>query len=75
MNTNLKLKTPTSNYRKGLRANRILCYFVLIFLCLVCLFPFFILIINSSRLNSEIQKGFSLLPSQYFFRNAKNLFS
>jgi multiple sugar transport system permease protein len=75
MNTNLKLKTPTSNYRKGLRANRFLCYFVLIFLCIICLFPFFILIINSSRLNSEIQKGFSLLPSQYFFRNAKNLFS
>ncbi len=75
MNTNLKLKPATSNYKKGLRANRFLCYFVLIFLCIICLFPFFILIINSSRLNSQIQKGFSLLPSQYFFRNAKNLFS
>ena len=75
MKNDIKLNSSAFSYKKGLKANRFLCYVVLILLCLICLFPFFILLINSSRLNSEIQKGFSLLPSKYFIRNARNLFT
>ncbi|MBI9097497.1 MAG: carbohydrate ABC transporter permease, partial [Spirochaetaceae bacterium] len=52
-----------------------MCYFVLVFLTLISLFPFFILIINSSRVHSEIMKGFSLLPGTGFLLNWKNLFT
>lgn len=70
-----KIRPIEYDYKKGLKINRFFCYFVLIFLCLICLFPFVILLINSSRLNSEIQKGFTLIPGQYFIRNGKNLLS
>ena len=52
-----------------------MCYFVLVFLTFISLFPFFILIINSSRVHSEIMKGFSLLPGTGFLLNWKNLFT
>ncbi len=70
-----KIRPIEYDYKKGLKINRFFCYFVLILLCLICLFPFVILLINSSRLNSEIQKGFTLIPGQYFIRNGKNLLS
>ncbi|MGD1819622.1 MAG: carbohydrate ABC transporter permease [Pleomorphochaeta sp.] len=75
MNNTKKIKPFSYNYKKGLKISRFFSYLFLILLCLICLFPFFILLINSTRLNSEIQKGFTLIPSQYFFRNARNLFT
>ncbi|MGD1817542.1 MAG: carbohydrate ABC transporter permease [Pleomorphochaeta sp.] len=75
MNNTKKIKPFSYNYKKGLKISRFFSYLFLILLCIICLFPFFILLINSTRLNSEIQKGFTLIPSQYFFRNAKNLFT
>jgi len=65
----------SDKYKKGLGISRFFCYLVLILLTLMCLFPFIILIINATRLNSEIQKGFTLLVGNSFFRNANNLFS
>lgn len=52
-----------------------ICYATLLFLTFISLFPFFILVINSSRVHSEIMKGFSLLPGNGFFLNGKNLFT
>ncbi len=75
MNNTKKIKPFSYNYKKGLKISRFFSYLFLILLCLICLFPFFILLINSTRLNSEIQKGFTFIPSQYFFRNARNLFN
>ena len=52
---------------------RNLCYIVLVILAFLSLFPFFILIINSTRSHSQIQLGFSLLPGTSFFKNLKDL--
>jgi len=54
---------------------RSFCYTVLIVLSVLSLFPFFVLIVNSTRAHAEIQKGFSMLPGSYFFVNLKSLFS
>lgn len=53
----------------------ILAYVVLIFLTFLCLFFFYILIINSTRNHFEIQRGFSFLPGKSFMKNLKNVLS
>ena len=66
-----KQKKKSGN--SALAARRVFAYIVLIFLTLLCLFSFYILIINSTRLHSEISKGFSILPGSSLGRNLKNL--
>lgn len=56
-----------------LNIQRALCYLVLIFLALLCLFSFYVLLINTTRSHPDIQKGFSLLPGKSFLVNLKNL--
>ncbi|MGN0405148.1 MAG: carbohydrate ABC transporter permease [Bariatricus sp.] len=51
----------------------ILAYIVLIFLTFLCLFFFYILIINSTRNHFQIQRGFSFLPGKLFLKNLKNV--
>lgn len=51
----------------------IVVHALLIFLALLCLIPFYILIVNSSRFHSDIQKGFSFLPGSALVYNFKNL--
>ena len=45
-----------------LALQRAVAYIVLFALCFICLFFFYVLVINSTRTHFEIQKGFSLLP-------------
>lgn len=56
-----------------LNIQRTLCYIVLILLAILCLFSFYVLVINTTRSHPDIQKGFSLLPGRSFFNNLKNL--
>ena len=51
---------------------RTLAYIVLIFLSFLCLFSFYMLIINATRSNAQLQAGFALLPKGNFFVNLKN---
>ena len=51
---------------------RTLAYLVLIFLSFLCLFSFYMLIINATRSNAQLQAGFALLPRGNFFTNLKN---
>jgi len=51
----------------------VIAYIVLIFLAFLCLFFFYILIINATRNNFQIQRGFSLLPGKSFLTNLKNV--
>ena len=51
---------------------RTVVYAVLIFLSVLCLFCFYMLIINSTRSNGELQAGFSALPKGHFLDNFKN---
>ncbi|MBR0373143.1 MAG: carbohydrate ABC transporter permease [Mogibacterium sp.] len=59
--------------KKPSHVRTVIAYIVLIILTFLCLFFFYILIINASRHHSEIQKGFSFLPGTAFVRNLKNV--
>ncbi len=56
----------------GLIARRILSYLVLGILCFLCLFFFYVLIVNTTRSHFEIQKGFSFLPGASLLTNLGN---
>lgn len=62
--------------REG-RINRLLkevfSYALLIFLSSLCLFIFYIMLVNSARYNPEIRRGFSILPGKAFAFNFQNL--
>ena len=51
---------------------RTLAYIVLIFLSFLCLFSFYMLIINATRSNAQLQAGFTLAPKDNFLVNLKN---
>jgi len=59
--------------RRRIRFKSVVVYIVLILLTFLCLFPFYILIINSTRYHPEIQQGFSFVPGKAFMYNFKNL--
>lgn len=59
--------------RLQMKLTRTVCYIVLILISLMCLFSFYVLVINSTRSHPDIQKGFSFLPGGSFFYNLKNL--
>ena len=56
-----------------LTTERVLCYIVLILITFLCLFSFYVLIINTTRSHPDIQKGFSFLPGKSFVVNMKNV--
>ena len=51
---------------------RVVVYAILIFLTFLCLFFFYLMIINATRSNAQLATGFSLLPKENFFTNLKN---
>ena len=57
----------------SLAIRRFMSYIVFIFFTILCLFSFYILLINCTRHHADIQKGFSLLPGKAFIRNFQNL--
>ena len=52
---------------------RVICYVVLILLAIISLFPIYTMLINCTRLHSQIQQGFSFLPGTAFGKNFTNL--
>lgn len=61
--------------QKTPRLRTIVAYLVLILLSFLCLFFFYILIINATRSHADLQKGFSALPGGYLLENLKNVAS
>ena len=57
----------------GKRIRSILAHVVLILLSFMCLFFFYVLIVNATRSHADLQKGFSALPGKYFLKNLKNV--
>ncbi len=54
-------------------AKSIIVHAVLILLTFMCLFFFYILIINATRSHADLQKGFSALPGTHFLENLKSV--
>ena len=59
--------------KKASNARTVLAYIVLIILSFLCLFFFYILIINSTRNHTQIQQGFSFVPGNSFMKNLHNV--
>ncbi|MBU5473501.1 carbohydrate ABC transporter permease [Roseburia sp. MSJ-14] len=57
----------------SIHARRLIAYIVLIVVSFFCLFWFYVLFINATRSNGELQKGFTLIPSSHLLTNWKNL--
>ena len=55
------------------RIRSIVAHVVLIILSFICLFFFYVLIVNASHSHAELQKGFSALPGKYFWKNLMNV--
>lgn len=60
---------------KGLNVNvrRTIAYVVLILLSFLCLIWFYILFINSTRSNSGLKSGFTIVPGAYLVQNFTNM--
>lgn len=59
--------------KKPKHIRNILVHIMLIVLSFMCLFFFYILIINATRSHADLQKGFSALPGTHFLENLKNV--
>ena len=57
----------------GIHARRALAYIVLVIISFFCLCWFYILFVNATRSNSELARGFRLLPGNNFWKNWTNL--
>ena len=68
MNENRNLKKGV-----GIHARRFIAYVVLAIVSVLCLFWFYVLFINATRSNGELQSGFTLIPSSHLWENWKNL--
>ena len=68
MNENKNLKKGL-----GIHARRFIAYIVLILVTFACLFWFYVLFINATRSNGELQAGFTPLPSTHLLENWNNL--
>lgn len=63
-----------ASYHAHIKRKKIIRYVVLIFLAILCIFPFYILIINSTHFTDEIASGGMLiLPGGWFGKNFMNL--
>ena len=70
-----KLQSDVYLSQKGkmmLTISRIFVYLVLGLLTFLCLIFFYLLIVNSTRSNAQLNEGFSLLPNNNFLKNLKN---
>lgn len=59
--------------KSGNRVWNFIIHAVLILLAFLCLFFFYVLIINATRSHADLQKGFSALPGTHFLDNLKSV--
>ena len=65
-------KDVNKSAKLKLLLSRIVVYGILIFLAFLCLFFFYLMIVNSSRSNAQLNTGFTLIPGGNFLTNFKN---
>ena len=52
--------------------SRVVVYGILLFLSFLCLFFFYLMFINASRSNAQLQAGFTLIPGGNALKNFVN---
>lgn len=68
---NIATEKEPASARAKLFVSRLFVYIALGLITFMCLFFFVLMIINTSRSHSELQGGFTLIPSSYFMKNIK----
>lgn len=70
------MKKNAKKHKKGIgiHTRRGISYVVLTIITLLCLFWFLLLLINTTRSHSELNQGFSIIPSKYMISNVQKLF-
>jgi len=58
----------------SVKTRRVVAYVVLVLITILCLFWFYVLFINATRSNSELKRGFTMIPSKYLGQNLHNIF-
>jgi len=64
--------SDTKKARAMLTFGRVLVYLFLALLAILCLFPFYMLLINATRSNADLQGGFRVLAQGNFLENLHN---
>jgi len=64
--------TNSKKAKASLTIARILVYIFLALITVMCLFSFYMLIINATRSNAQLQAGFTALPKEHFLDNLRN---
>lgn len=72
MNRAVSRKDRTASGKAMLIISRVVVYAILILLTVVCLFFFYLLFVNATRSNAQLQAGFTLIPNTNFLTNFKN---
>ena len=70
-----KKNMDSAQHNAHLNFKRTFCYIVLVLITILCLFSFYILIVNATRAHPDIQKGFSILPGNSMWVNFNNSMS
>ncbi len=68
----MKTKNPKS-YSSIIATHKIIRTIICVILSSISIFPFLIMVINATRLSSDIQTGISLIPGVEFFNNMDKL--
>lgn len=66
-------KDKSESLSRNIRRTKVFRNVVCLILCLLSVFPFYIMIINSTRDSASIQQGLSLVPSSHFVSNFQKL--
>lgn len=61
--------------KMALTLNRVFVYVVLIVVALICVIPFYIMLINSTRSSADINGGLSMVPGTYIGNNWVKLYN
>lgn len=60
-------------YKYELTVKRTVLYVLMIFFALLAVIPIYLMLINATRTNAQINSGISLLPGNNTLQNWKNL--
>ncbi|MDA3846278.1 MAG: carbohydrate ABC transporter permease [Vallitaleaceae bacterium] len=60
-------------YHTRTRIEKWLVYLLIVLIVVVCLIPFYTMLVNATRSGAQIVSGFSMVPSSHFFENFDSL--
>lgn len=74
-NSSMALQVEDPKNAGGIKARRAVAYVVLVLISILCLFWFYVLLVNATRSQGELTKGFTPFPSVHLFKNLYNMWT